>query len=214
MKKILIYSSLFFLFSACGSNSTTNEENNSDSIISQEDANLNETNISENEEEEAEEVLEVPTEVRDCSPSELDVSLNDPDDSGTNIRKSPGGEVVLKLKVTDDNPGFILTLTEAQNGWFKIKSPIDGIENEIKIPNGEGWIHGSVVSVGTRNYGGQELELLDQPINGKVVGVIKEEAYGLRIKDICGKWTKVEYKGVTGWIENEWLCGNPVTSCS
>ncbi len=43
---------------------------------------------------------------------------------------------------------------------LKVKSPINGMESDIEIPNGEGWIHGSVVSVDIRNYSGQHLNLL------------------------------------------------------
>jgi SH3-like domain-containing protein len=88
------------------------------------------------------------------------------------------------------------------------------MEEDVEIPNGEGWIHGSVIGVDTRNYGGQTLELLDSPINGNVVGEIKEQVYGLKLKDICGRWVQVDYKGIVGWIDSNWLCGNPLTTCS
>ena len=70
------------------------------------------------------------------------------------------------------NIEFFLTIIQAKDGWFKLKSPIEGMEDNIEIPNGEAWIHGSVISVDTRNYGGQELELLDKADNGKTIGVM------------------------------------------
>ena len=149
-----------------------------------------------------------------CTPSTLEVYLNDIDESGTNIRQSPGGKVVMQLVKGDIDDEFFITLTQAQKGWFKIKSPIGGMEEDVEIPNGEGWIHGSVIGVDTRNYGGQTLELLDSPINGNVVGEITTEAYGLKLKDICGRWVQVDYKGTIGWIDSNWLCGNPLTTCS
>ena len=38
----------------------------------------------------------------------------------------------------------------------------------------------------------------------------------LRPVDIRGNWVKVKtIDGKhTGWIESEWLCGNPLTNCS
>jgi len=149
-----------------------------------------------------------------CAVSELIVYLKDADDSGTNIRNSPGGEVVLTLKEDKEEAQYMLRLTASQDEWFKVKNPIEGMEEDIEIPNNEAWIHGSVIAVNTRNYGGEDLELLDNPENGKVVGVIKEESYGLRIKDLCGVWVKVIYEGTEGWIEASWLCGIPWTTCS
>lgn len=149
-----------------------------------------------------------------CLPSKLRVYLNDPDKSGTNIRNAPKGKVVTQLIIDDLNHDYFLTLTEAKNGWFKIEDPVEGMESNVKIPKGEGWIHGSVISVDTRNYANQHLKLLEKPDNGKVITTIKKEVIGLRLKDICGNWTKVEYKKYVGWIENKWLCGNPLTNCS
>lgn len=148
----------------------------------------------------------------ECEKSELAVYVNDPDDSGTNIRNSPGGKIILTL---DGNENvFFLTVSESRNGWFKIKGNIEGLEGEINIPNGEGWIHSSVISVDTRNYGRQQLKLLDVPRKGNTVATIKEESYGIRIKEICGSWVRINYKGIMGWIEAFWLCGNPLTTCA
>ena len=210
MKKVLIYSSLLFFFSSCSGNFAASDEDKSEATISLEKGNLQDNT----ENNTPEEVLESANEEQNCGASELHVYLNDPDDSGTNIRKSPGGQVVTQLVTDDENFVFFLVLTKAQDGWFKVESPIVGMENDIQIPNGEGWIHGSVISVDTRNYEGQDLELLDKPKNGKVVGIIEGESSGLRIKDMCGAWVKVEYKGIIGWIEGSWLCGNPLTTCS
>lgn len=217
MKTLLFYSSLFFILNACSTDTTTNIENNSKETQTQkvDQLQLNNKVISpEVKGEEEKETVGAPIEKRDCNPSHLLVFLSDSDLSGTNIRKHPGGEVIMKIVRSEENPEYMFALTEAQNGWFKIKGTISGMDNQIKIPNDEGWIHSSVIGVETRNYGGQELKLLDQPEGEKVVGLIKEQSYGLKIKDLCGEWVKVEHKGVTGWIESEWLCGNPVTTCS
>lgn len=148
-----------------------------------------------------------------CSKGELTVYVEDYDKTGTNIRNSPNGDVVLTLPDEEGEAEYMLRLTESKNGWFKVLSPVEGMESDVEIPNGEGWIHHSVIAVGTRNYGGKELELLDNHENGKVVGVIKEEVYGLRVKELCGSWVKVDYKGTIGWIEESWLCGIPWTTC-
>jgi len=79
---------------------------------------------------------------------------------------------------------------------------------------GQAWIHSSVISVGTRNYGGQTIQILDSPENGKSIGTITKESYGLRILSLCGSWVKISYKGISGWVSNEWICGIPWTNCS
>lgn len=198
------------LLGACGNNSTTNDKNTSEVNTSQENTKMQDTtknNVSEKEAKTAEEA-------KNCAASEVHAYLNDTDTSGTNIRNSPGGDVVVQLVKNEEDAAFFLTLIEARDGWFKVKSPIGGMENDVEIPNGEGWIHSSMIAVSTRNYDGQDLELLDHPKNGNVVGVIEDESYGLQIKDFCGTWVKVSYKGTIGWIDGNWLCGNPLTSCS
>ncbi|MBN2664588.1 MAG: hypothetical protein JXR68_13145 [Bacteroidales bacterium] len=150
---------------------------------------------------------------RNCEHVPLRVYLSDPDESGTNIRKSPGGEIILTLVKDDEDFEFFITVTEAQNGWFKIQNPIVGMENNFEIPGGKGWIHGSVIAVDTRNYGGQKIEIWSEPGEGKIIGYINEEAYNIGLKDLYGNWAKIEYKGIEGWVKIDWLCGNPLTNC-
>jgi hypothetical protein len=206
MKKILLYSSLFIFLISCG-NDSNNDENRNEVVTAVPEKSVSENTPKDN-------IVPSPTPNSNCTPSTLEVYLNDPDESGTNIRQSPGGKVVMQLVKGDIDDEFFIKLTQADKGWFKIKSPIGGMEEDVEIPNGEGWIHGSVIGVDTRNYGGQTLELLDSPINGNVVGEIKEQVYGLKLKDICGRWVQVDYKGIVGWIDSNWLCGNPLTTCS
>ena len=57
-------------------------------------------------------------------------------------------------------------------------------------------------------------KLYDFPNGKNVVSFIRTTEYGLRINDICGSWVQIIYKGKMGWVKDEWLCGNPWTSCS
>ena len=146
-----------------------------------------------------------------CSMNTIEVYIDDPDTSGTNIRKSPGGEVIMKI---DNNKNsHWMDLTESRNGWFKIQGPIWSTAENIELPSGEAWIHGSVISIDTRNYGQQPLELLSKPVDGVPVYKFVEEI-GLELKDFCGEWAKVSHEGKTGWIESNWLCGHPLTLCN
>ncbi len=147
-----------------------------------------------------------------CLPLKFRVFLDDPDTTGiTNIRKQPKGKIIATLDGKKSD--YIIWVTKAEKGWFKIENPIEGTEENITLPNNEGWIHGSVIAVDTRNYGQQHLKLLDRPENGKVVTIIKKEVK-LKPIDMCNDWIKVKYNGFIGWIEREWLCGNPYTNCS
>jgi hypothetical protein len=144
--------------------------------------------------------------------------VDDPDASGpTNVRATPGGKIVLELDPEID--AYIINAVGASNGWFKVEGSVEGLSDSYSIPGGIGWIHGSVLAVDTRNYGGQILSVYNSPDeNSPLVATIAGETH-LRIKDSCDIWTKVEGvdgngKAFTGWILNEWLCGNPVTTCA
>ena len=149
--------------------------------------------------------------------------VQDPDPSGkTNIRATPGGKIIGRLgekkpvKQDDeyddegDDEGTIVVFNP-QNGWWQIMGyKIKGID----ISNG-GWIHYSVLALGTRNYAGQTLLLHKEPsADSPVVGSFKDEPL-CHPMDITpdGEWVKITCKAGTGWIEADWLCGNPYTNC-
>ena len=139
-----------------------------------------------------------------CTFLPLNVFVDD-SDNGTNIRQEPNGNIILKLKEQSDY--FTLTITEANNGWFKVVKAIGIDNNNIEIPGRRGWIHSSVIGVSTR----KDIELLDAPYGTKI-GTIGQEI-SVRIKDKCSGWVKIEYEGLSGWVESKWLCGSPVTTC-
>ncbi len=136
----------------------------------------------------------------------LDVYLDDPDKTATNIRQEPNGKIITKLDEQSDY--FTLRITEEKNGWFKVVKAIGVEGNNIAIPGGSGWIHNTVIGISTR----RKVELLDAPEDGIIVGTIDQET-GVQIKDKYKDWVKIEHNGLSGWIQAEWLCGNPVTTC-
>ena len=80
---------------------------------------------------------------------------------------------------------------------------------------GEYWIHYSALGLGTSNYGGQELHLHAAPHqDADIVFTFNKELTVMPL-DFDGDWIKVKVDGcdVIGWIENEWLCSNPLTNC-
>ena len=156
---------------------------------------------------------EIPEIRTDCN-IEMDVYLWDESGTATNIREVPGGEVDVVLPAEND---YLLGVTDLQDGWFKVASIWAASDEEFIMTDNEGWIHSSVVAVSTRNYGGQELIIYESAdVESEVKGLIVNEET-LRILDVCEEWAKIKFnrdgKMIEGWIQLEWLCGNPVTNC-
>ena len=144
--------------------------------------------------------------------------LADPDPNGCNVREKPKGKVI---KVLSTQQEWMIDLREAWNGCFRIVPIIETGEDEnIDLKTDNCWIHGSLLGASTRNYGNQTLRFYTHPnTKSKVVFTVSEEDSAVTFIDIRPGWTKVQYtddkgKKLTGWIETEWLCCNPYTTCS
>lgn len=140
-----------------------------------------------------------------CSIKPFEVYLDD-EDEYSNIRATPGGAIVLKLNNTYSY-GYILKVIDFKDGWLKINE-INGVE-DYKISEFEGWVHTSIVGLGTT----YDIDVLDQPKGTTKVGKLQGEQDRFQITDVHCEWIKIECKGVIGWIESEKTCGNPVTTC-
>lgn len=201
---------LFLFVMSCSSNEEKKEntENKSNSSPSKE------TTVEETIPEETTSTNETITN-EDCI-GELNVYLNDSDQSGTNIRNAPNGKVVYKLVRTDENFEYFITCSEAKDGWFKIHGEIASMESPV-ILEGENWIHGSVLGAATRNYGSESIPVYADANSATVVTQITSEV-GLSFLDLCKDKVKVKWKddkgNHEGWIDVKWVCGNPLTTCS
>lgn len=141
-----------------------------------------------------------------------------PDQTDVNVRATPGGTILFKLD--HNEPGYTVDLYEAWNGWFRISPEIETVDQDpIVLKSKQAWIHGSQLGADTRNYGGQKLTFRTRPnANSPIVFTINEEI-GVSYVDMVKGWIKVKYtpekskKSFVGWIETEWLCPNPVTTC-
>jgi hypothetical protein len=139
-------------------------------------------------------------------------------DETTNIRNSPRGEVVMSLSA--DEP-YAFDLMTPRNGWWRIESfyNVGNYDEDTSLEGsstGEYWIHYSVVAVSSRNYGGEDIYLRDAPNeDANIVAVFNEEVI-FRPLDVAGEWVKVKLDNteIVGWIEDEWLCDNPLTNCN
>ena len=140
--------------------------------------------------------------------------IDDPTNLSTNVRNNPEGQVILELPKDAD---YFIYIIAQKNRWFLVHE-IHGVESNLDIPGGKGWIHGSVIGFGTRNYGGESLGLFSEPDSlSDLVTTIDHES-GVRLVEIKEGWIKVEWEDdyglwFQGWIRKEWLCGNPLTNC-
>lgn len=203
---------LFLLVVSC----STNEDKSENAESKKNEPNEESTKIEESESDETSSSNETVSKI-DCI-GEVNVFLNDPDQSGTNIRNAPNGKVIYKLVRTEENFEYFITCTESKEGWFKIQPEITSLESPVIIDSEECWIHGSVLGAGTRNYGNQVIEVYSDADKSKVVNKIKQEV-ALSFLDLCKNMVKVKWKDGNGkmqegWIDVEWVCGNPLTTCS
>ena len=141
-----------------------------------------------------------------------------PDQTDVNVRATPGGAIVFKLD--HNEPGYTVELYEAWNGWFRISPEIDPVEQgPIVLKSKQAWIHGSQLGACTRNYGGEKLTFRTRPDANSPIAFTIEEEICVSYVDMVKGWIKVKYtpeksrKSFVGWIETEWLCSNPVTTC-
>ncbi|MDO4692329.1 MAG: hypothetical protein Q4A64_05610 [Porphyromonadaceae bacterium] len=150
--------------------------------------------------------------------ADIAVFIHDTTAGDTNIRSTPNGPVVRRL---ERGGAYMLVICDNQKGWWRIWSNrisayIDDFEGDIVAnPDGESWIHYSVIAASTRNYSGQTLSLRDQPSDqARAVYSFAEEIF-LRPLEVQGEWVKAQTvdKKHQGWIRLEWLCGNALTTC-
>ena len=133
------------------------------------------------------------------------------------ILNQPSGATVMTLSC--DEP-YVFSLSSPKDGWWKINDLWNAADDEdttslVGSETGEYWIHFSALGLGTSNYGGQELHLRAAPHQDADIVFTFNEELMLMPLDVDGDWIKVMVDGsdIVGWIENEWLCSNPLTNC-
>lgn len=146
----------------------------------------------------------------------LNVSIDDPD-GPTNVRDGVKGRIVATIP---ENSLPMFDVVSPRDGWWQIWEDEYWLPDEDQARQLSGsrtgyWIHHSVLIVSTRNYGGETLTLREGPSEDSRVVYTFNEELSLRPIDILGEWVQVKtYDGKhVGWIEIEWLCGNPLTNC-
>ncbi len=215
MKNILFITATLFLFSC--SNSTQQNKSDDNNVDSTKSVFEKVDTIAAIETEAnttKETTKEEPEYIWDNS---IRVYINDPDPGATNVRSSPGGDILYQLPKDQD---YEIHLIGTKNGWF-ITNYIENLDyDSLSYKDIKGYIHGSVLSAETRNYGGEKIYLYPLPSSDyEPIGTIYEEEQ-VTLVDGCedGNWIYIRYNdgGVQfeGWILSKWLCGSLRTNCS
>lgn len=138
-------------------------------------------------------------------------SMIDPDPSGTNVRKTPGGDVATTLRVPRTGDDWIEVHVVGQAGdWFAIdRADLVGDARKT-IFRGKGYMHRSVLGA-------------DGLINGEPIRaapdaraapiLTNEESDQQAFLLACsGDFMKIRVKGGVGWTKT--LCLNQRTTCA
>lgn len=152
--------------------------------------------------------------VSECNVEGLEVFLNDPDMTGTNVRETPGGKVTRVIKNDPQQEIYLsFKVCKMEGDWLCVK----GGFHKIKV---EGWIHNSVVTTKIAAYTPQEPKLIfdNADASKKIVDKVSVER-SVKILAIHGLYSKIEYQNsndekIRGYISNYDLCGNPYSNCN
>lgn len=136
----------------------------------------------------------------------LEVYNTDLDQKGINLRDGPNGNIIRTLERPEY--GYIFSIVRGENGWFRVLMINDVEDGEIEMPQGIGWIHGSVLGI-RANW---DAPIFDIPKRGKQLGLVPADT-NLRILDLKSGCVKIEYQDIIGWVDSKFLCGNPVSTC-
>ena len=134
-------------------------------------------------------------------------------DSKANIRTAPNGKIVKTLSGEGE---YTVEVYEMKDGWCRIAPTVyeNTVGNDIKLKgsaNDQYWIHNSCLGANGR----AETKLRATPdMNGKVLMKVTEDTL-VRPLEIRGLWIKVRdvKSKKEGWVLDEELCSNPLTTC-
>ena len=136
----------------------------------------------------------------------------DPDPKGLNVRDAPAvnGRVVAVIPLDEDGT-VVRLVASSPNGWVQIDRA-ETIGGTVVFDK-KGWVSGNMLGTETRGYGTRGVKLYAAARKGSVVGTAPPEAE-VRVAGCAGDWVRVKYKNLTGWLEPEDQCPNPVTLCN
>ena len=140
--------------------------------------------------------------------------VNDKDKGGTNVRATPStaGKVVTIFPfAAEDGEQAMVEIVGFENGWLRIRTAdtVDGA-NLLSEP---AWISAKLVTATVETKNNKPAALFSRPKRSSArAGTIPNNT-PITIAGFDCFGYKVSYRGKTGWLAREDVCGNPVTTC-
>ena len=135
----------------------------------------------------------------------------DKDPAGLNIRDAfDKGSVIAKIPFDED--GTIVHLISTNfDGWVQIDHA-ETVDGKVVFDK-KGWVSANLLATSTTGYDGKGVKLFESAPGSKVIMTVPPETE-VRMFSCDGKRARVVYKRLTGWLDENDACPNPVTNCS
>lgn len=136
----------------------------------------------------------------------------DTDPKGLNVRETPGvgGKVVAVIPLDGDGTVVHLIASDSK-GWVQIDRA-ETVAGDVVFDR-KGWVSGNMLGISTRGYGTRGVKLYAGGKGSRVLGTIPSEAE-VKVFGCDARRMQVRYKNLTGWLDADDQCPNPVTNCS
>ena len=144
---------------------------------------------------------------------DVEAYVVDPDPKGLNVRDAPGANGRVVAVIPLDADGTVVHLVASNpNGWVQLDRA-ETIMGTVVFDK-KGWVSGNMLGIATRGYGTRGVKLYPTAATkGKAVGMIPPEAE-VKVAGCAGDRMRVRYKSLSGWLDRESQCPNPVTNCN
>ena len=137
------------------------------------------------------------------------MSVIDPDPRGTNVRKTPGGDVAMRLNASNDDWLEVHVIAQAGD-WFEIdRADLVGDDSRT-IYRGKGYMHQSVL--GADGLVNGEPIRADHDVRSKQILASEDPDQQVHVLACWGDFLKIRVKNGVGWTKT--LCLNQRTTCA
>ena len=113
----------------------------------------------------------------------------------------------------DEEAGWIVHVMSEKNGFFEVVLPKEYKSRQKKI-----WVKAGDIGVIVQNYTSTPIFMYSKPTTKSLpIKIITSSIIG-QIYDIQAHFVLLEIiidgEKIRGWVQKEYLCGNPYTTCS
>ena len=123
--------------------------------------------------------------------------INDADPAGTNLRQTPGGEVIAVIPSAPDGKIRQVRAVESRNGWFHVLA-----QEQAPL---EGWMHGSVLAVCAYPTEDGNASLYAEPGGSEEPLFRVPPTTPMRPLEKKGDWLKVRCTSDSGKTTDAWM---------